>query len=246
VHVRLGGRDSTPSGRPRRRRAGFWLGLGFLLSGLSILGWLGWEYVGTNWVAHRSQHQAVAAFVAGRETSATALLKIPAFGSGYAMPIYPGVGDDVLGKGIGLFDGSSEPGGVGNYALIAHRITHGEPFAHLGDLHAGDAVEVETRVVHTVPTAAGSTRQLVLTTYTYVLDTNPKDLVVPSSSGWVLDPDPKNPGNGPSARQGAKAQIITLMTCSELFHTDNRMVAFGHLVKVVKSRPAVLTREAPS
>jgi sortase A len=25
--------------------------------------------------------------------------------------------------------------------------------------------------------------------------------------------------------------LLTLTTCSELFHTDNRMIAFGHLVK---------------
>jgi sortase A len=29
-------------------------------------------------------------------------------------------------------------------------------------------------------------------------------------------------------RPGQK--LITLTTCAELFHTDNRMIAFGHLV----------------
>jgi sortase A len=31
-------------------------------------------------------------------------------------------------------------------------------------------------------------------------------------------------------RQQAGQRLITLTTCSELFHTDNRMIAFGHLV----------------
>jgi sortase A len=26
--------------------------------------------------------------------------------------------------------------------------------------------------------------------------------------------------------------LITLTTCSEIFHTDNRMIAFGHLIEV--------------
>jgi sortase A len=32
----------------------------------------------------------------------------------------------------------------------------------------------------------------------------------------------------PAQRPGQR--LITLTTCSELFHTDNRMIAFGHLV----------------
>jgi sortase A len=48
----------------------------------------------------------------------------------------------------------------------------------------------------------------------------------------VLDPVPHNPDGGvepPS--QVAGQRLITLTTCSEIFHTDNRMIAFGHLVK---------------
>jgi sortase A len=83
------------------------------------------------------------------------------------------------------------------------------------DLRPGDKVIVETADA----------------TYTYVLDTDPNDLVIPFTGIWVLDPVPHNPEPGgvePAQRKGQR--LITLTTCSELFHTDNRMIAFGHLV----------------
>jgi sortase A len=62
------------------------------------------------------------------------------------------------------------------------------------------------------------------------LDTGGDDLVVPFTETWVIDALPTNPdgGVGPAADQVQR--LITLTTCSELFHTDNRMIAFGHLV----------------
>jgi sortase A len=90
------------------------------------------------------------------------------------------------------------------------------------ELRPGDTVVVET----------------VDTRYTYELDTNPNDLVIPFTSGWVLQPLPKNPERGgPQPAQQEGQRLITLTTCSELFHTDNRMIAFGHLVEAApKSR----------
>ena len=58
---------------------------------------------------------------------------------------------------------------------------------------------------------------------------------MPFSAGWVLDDVPQNPDAGgvqpPSQDPGQR--LITLTTCSELFHTDDRLVAFGHLVDKV-------------
>lgn len=71
-------------------------------------------------------------------------------------------------------------------------------------------------------------------TYVYRLDTDPEALIVPFTAGWVLQPDPVNPTpGGVQAIQEPDARIITLTTCSELFHTDGRMIAFGHLEKVI-------------
>jgi sortase A len=99
--------------------------------------------------------------------------------------------------------------------VAAHRVTHGQPLRNMPDLRPGDKVIVET----------------VDTTYTYVLDTNPNDLVIPFTGIWVLDALPHNPNGGPEPAQKPDQRLITLTTCSEIFHTDNRMIAFGHLVK---------------
>ena len=118
------------------------------------------------------------------------------------------------GRGFGHFEDSAGPGQQGNYALAAHRITHGEPLRRMPDLRAGDKVVVETR------TAA----------YTYELDHRPARLVVPFTAGWVVDALPDNPEQGGvEPDQGAGQRLITLTTCSEIFHTDDRLVAFGHL-----------------
>ncbi len=74
--------------------------------------------------------------------------------------------------------------------------------------------------------------ETVAATYTYELDTDPNKLVIPFTGVWVLDPVPRNPDGGPQPAQRRGQRLITLTTCAELFHTDERMIAFGHLVKV--------------
>ena len=51
----------------------------------------------------------------------------------------------------------------------------------------------------------------------------------------MVDPLPTNPDGGIEPAQDPGQRLITLTTCSELFHTDNRMVAFGVLEKEVPS-----------
>ena len=46
----------------------------------------------------------------------------------------------------------------------------------------------------------------------------------------MIDTLPKNPHGGVAAGPEPGQKLITLTTCAELFHTDNRMIAFGHLV----------------
>jgi sortase A len=217
------------------RRLTFWIALAMVAAGVAILGFFVWQYVGTNIVSHHRQHQQIDALQrawaaddkAGDKAvdpesgevptgDASALVRIPRFGKSYVMPVIEGTSDDVLAEGIGHFEDTAQPGQQGNYALAAHRITHGEPFAQLPDLRPGDTVTVETRTA----------------VYTYVLDTDPNDLVVPNSDDWVLDPFPVNPDGGVQPDPADGDHLITLTTCSELFHTDNRMIAFGHLETV--------------
>jgi sortase A len=246
VPVRRGGGRAHrgPDDKPRRRRITFWIGMGLILAGLGLLAYVAWQFWGTNWVSKRHQREITSAleqdWAAGQgkrpqfvpKGQASALIRIPKFGKKYVVPVLEGVSPDVLAKGYGHFEDTADPGEEGNYALAAHRVTHGEPLRHLPDLRPGDKVIVET----------------VDTTYTYELDTDPNDLVIPFTGVWVLDPLPKNPeAGGPQPDQAAGQRLITLTTCSEIFHTDNRMIAFGHLVKAEArpgAQPAAVTRSA--
>ena len=220
-----------------RGRWGLRVGWSLILVGVVLLGYVAWELWGTNIVAHHEQARVTASierqwqagqdpqvtvggglFGGARETvTGLALIRIPRFGSDYVQPILQGTGDAVLAAGFGHFPDTAGPGQVGNFALAAHRVTHGEPLRNMPDLRPGDQVIVETRKA----------------TYTYVLDTGGADLVVPFTAGWVLDAVPHNPDGGVQPAQTPGQRLITLTTCSELFHTDNRMIAFGHLVKTV-------------
>jgi sortase A len=220
---------------PRRSRTSLVVGLALLLAGVAILGWVGWQFWGTTWVAHRTQERVVqqleqqwdAAPTGGSAVStdagtARAILRVPRFGDDFAVPVLAGVTDDDLAAGVGHFTDSAGPGEVGNFALAAHRITHGEPFRDLPELEPGDQIVVETRT----------------TDYTYVLDTGGSDLEVSFDQGWVLDPLPTNPdAGGVEPDQSPGQRLITLTTCAELFHTDERLVAFGHLVGTAPHEP---------
>jgi sortase A len=213
------------TGTTRRTRWQFRAGIVLVALGLGVLGWVGWQYVGTNVVAHHRQAAVVDdledAWSSGRrdvraaDTTAAAVVRIPAFGDDYEMPLLHGTSDEALASGIGHVTGTAGPGDEGNFVVSAHRVTHGEPFADLPSLGPDDLVVVET----------------ANTTFTYALDTAGDDLKVSFDADWVLAPVPDNPAPGgvePDQKTGQR--LITLTTCAELFHTDERLVVFGHLV----------------
>lgn len=218
----------APDVRPERprRRVSLVVGLLLLSLGTGALGWTGWQFWGTNWVSHRAQAQVSTdleqSWGQGRDTVRTehglagAIVHVPRFGKDYAVPVLQGVSDEVLATGYGHFEGSADPGQVGNFALAAHRVTHGEPLRGMPDLEVGDKIVVETRLMR----------------YTYELTTGGDDLTVPLTAGWVTDPEPVNPrAGGVTPAVGPGSRLITLTTCSELFHTDDRLIAFGELVR---------------
>lgn len=204
-----------------------------LVAGVVCLGVLGYAYVGSNVVAHRAQGREVDrlrdSWVSaepvppgatrtgsspaersgqdGRPGTAVALLRVPRFGASYEVPIVEGTSVVDLARGVGHYDGTAQPGGLGNFALAGHRVTHGEPFARLLELRRGDEVVVEDR-------------QAV---FTYVIDTSPADLTVKDTDGWVIDPVPHQPDTTPTQA------LLTLTTCQDLFHSPDRSVGFGHL-----------------
>jgi sortase A len=205
------------------------VGIALLVAGLVCLGWVGYQYVGTDVVAQRSfergtqelHSQWASAPTAASSTStkdtrptarqvpgsALALLRVPRFGDDFEVPVVAGTDLKDLSHGVGHYDGTAAPGQVGNFALAGHRITHGQPFAKLLSLRKGDRVVVETREA----------------VFTYVMDSSPADLTVKDTAGWVLDPVPDQPGATPTR------PLITLTTCQDLFHSPDRSVGFGHL-----------------
>lgn len=222
---------------PRRRRPGVLTTLGILLlvAGLSILGWAGWQYYGTNITSRHEARSATSQIESrwasekkstGKSSSSSssapavptgigdgmALVRIPDLGSSWEYPLFAGTTPDVLAKGIGWYTSTAQPGQVGNFAVAAHRVTHGEPFRHLLDLQKGAKVIVETRDA----------------VYTYELDQPAGKLTVQDTEGWVLDPVPGKPSQKPTRA------LITLTTCQDLFHSPDRSVAFGHLVSTSK------------
>lgn len=205
--------------RQRKRRTTTIVGMLCVAIGLGLLGYLGWEYFGTNILAKHRQQQIISsleeqwsepggpsASVEGVQSGA--ILRIERFGADYAVPIVEGFDDTALSRGVGHLPESAGPGEIGNYALAGHRVTHGEPFRAYMELRAGDEVVVETRRF----------------AYTYVLDDDGDDRTVDFSEDWVLASNPYDPDVPPTDR------LITLVTCSELFHSDDRQAVFGHLV----------------
>ncbi len=221
-----------PESPKRRRGAAFWVGVLLILAGLSLLGYVAWQVFGTNLVSHQKQQKIIdqtervwegKAGASGAANGielrgAEALVRIPRFGKNYVVPVQAGTSVKVLAEGFGHFKGTQRPGKIGNFAIAGHRVTHGEPLRHMPDMRPGDKIIVETRN----------------RTLTYRLDTNPNNLIVTFRDVWVIDRLPKNPRGGVEPAQRPGQRLITLTTCSELFHTDNRMIAFGHLVKTVR------------
>lgn len=126
---------------------------------------------------------------------------------GLTWPITAGVDGAQLASGIGWYPSSARPGQVGNCVVAGQRITHGEPFARLLDLAAGDKVSIETDVA----------------TFTYTITLAPADLTVNSGDSWVLDPVPGKPEREPSEA------LLTLTTAEDIFPTADRSVGFATL-----------------
>ena len=225
----------TPRGAGRSISALTVVGVLMLVAGLGCLGWVAWQYFGTNVTSEKAFQEETTQLrdkwsqppeVSGSGDTAgegeltptaipgdaIALLRIPAFGPDYEVPILSGTDLSFLNRGVGHYTSTALPGQIGNFAIAGHRVTHGQPFARLLELDAGDEVIVETRDA----------------IYTYVMDGSPRSLTVNDTETWVLDPDPQNPG------ATATEALLTLTTCQDLFHSPDRSVGFAHLAKTVK------------
>lgn len=120
-------------------------------------------------------------------------------------PVTYGVGDDVINNlGIGYYPTTQKPGELGNFAVAAHRQTHGQVFWDIDKLKAGDKIYLQT--------AEGY--------YTYTwYDTE----IVAPSNGDVLLPTPHQWGVEPTR------SILTMTTCHPKYTTQQRMIAYSEL-----------------
>lgn len=197
------------------------VGIVLLVAGLGLLGWVGWQYFGTGITSNNKMDDAerdlrdrwaepqTKPAVPAATGAPIVLLRIPKFGKDWEKPVVEGVGKSDLARGIGHYPQTQLPGQPGNFAIAGHRVTHGSPFKKLLELGKGDQVIVETADA----------------VYTYELDGSPRDLTVKPTDNWVLQPVPGKPN------ETATRSIITLTTCQDLFHSPDRSIAFGHLVK---------------
>jgi sortase A len=235
--------EEAPAPRRRGRSISALTVIGALLLvfGLGCLGWVAWQYYGTNVTSEKAFHEETSqlreewsvpadsgpdepkgeakdgskgqgeltpAVIPG---DAIALLRIPAFGSDYEVPILSGTDLSFLDRGVGHYTTTTQPGQIGNFAVAGHRVTHGQPFSRLLELDTGDEIIVETRDA----------------IYTYTMDGSPRNLTVNDTETWVLDPDPRQPD------AEATEALMTLTTCQDLFHSPDRSVGFAHLAKTV-------------
>ncbi|MFJ2218279.1 sortase [Streptomyces sp. NPDC101062] len=80
------------------------------------------------------------------------VLRIPALGKDWAVPVYDGIGQAQLRSGVGHFPTTEQPGDIGNYALAGHRsgvVT--PPFRNINRVTPGAAITVTTaqRITYT-------------------------------------------------------------------------------------------------
>lgn len=213
-----------PPSRPRRRVVTA-IGVILLISGLCVIGYFAWQYFGTNIVAKQKQaeikKQTKIQWEKGVDGDAIAMLRVKRFGSDYEVPIVRGFDDGALARGVGWDPESEKPGEIGNFAIAGHRVTHGEPFSKFPKLEKGDLVVIETR------------RDI----FTYRLRNPGTSITVPFTTPWPLwrVPHPDGRNKQPTER------LITMLTCSELFHTENRSVVIGELVKTYDKKEATTT-----
>ena len=133
-------------------------------------------------------------------------LTIPRLGHDWRWVVVQGVGLTQLALGPGHYPGTAGPGEIGNFAVAAHRSTHGEPFAYLDRMRPGDLVRF----------SYGSRA------WTYRVD---KSFITDPSDVGVIYPVPRQPKAMPTLR------LLTLTTCDPRWGNERRLIVVGTLVE---------------
>jgi sortase A len=202
-------------------------GLLFVISGFGIFTTAGYGEFVEPFFAAQGQQQAAANiqadFAKNAQTNQTevlgseladaetfGVLYAPRLGSDYRRPIAHGTSvNQVLNPiGVGHYKHSAMPHEVGNFALAAHRTTHGGAFNNIDQFMAGDKLYVETRWGWYGYEVVGSA----------VVE--PKDF-------WVV-------GENPLERAGlanvSAERLLTLTTCTPRYTAEKRLVVWAKQV----------------
>lgn len=151
--------------------------------------------------------------------TAFAQIVVPRWDGEPERPVTQGTSRAVLDSvGIGHYEGTAMPGGVGNFAVAGHRVTYGKPFNRVEELRPGDPIVVRT------------------TDTWYVYTVTSTQVVMPRDVD-VIAPVPGRPDETPTER------FITLTTCHPMFSARERYVVHGvldHWAPVSSGTPAVL------
>ncbi|WP_336921502.1 class E sortase [Aquipuribacter sp. SD81] len=142
--------------------------------------------------------------LASLPTEAVALLRVPAFGEDYVRPVVAGTGELELQQGVGHYDGTADPGEVGNFAVAGHRTTYGAPFNPIAELRPGDPVVVETA------------------TEFHVYRVERSEIVLPTDVE-VIAPVPDRPGEEPTEAW------LTMTSCHPMYSARERYVVHALL-----------------
>ncbi|WP_307793759.1 class E sortase [Actinotalea soli] len=231
--------------RPRGASAVGWAAFGVLGEVLMTLGvliglFVVWQLWWTDVAAGQEQAQAVAdlgweepvtvpepvertdappVLEEPEELTTFATLQVPRWGEDYVQPITQGVGQDVLDHlGVGHYPGTAMPGGVGNHAVAAHRVTYGKPFNRVAELELGDPLVVRTEDTW------------------YVYRVTSTEIVLPHQVE-VIAPVPGEPEAVPTERR------MTLTTCHPMFSAEERFIVHAeldHWMPVADGTPAAL------
>lgn len=139
-------------------------------------------------------------------TTTFAVLRVPRWGADYLRPISQGTSKaDVLDVlGIGHYEGTAMPGGIGNFAVAGHRVTYGKPFNRIEELAVDDPLVVQTQDTW------------------YVYRVTYAEVVSPAQTE-VLAPVPGQPG-----AQATEA-MMTLTTCHPMYSARERYVVHAVL-----------------
>ncbi|MEN9740638.1 MAG: hypothetical protein RLZ72_904 [Actinomycetota bacterium] len=141
----------------------------------------------------------------GKPASRFASLLVPRFGPTFNRAIAVGVDRETVlnirNAGIGYYPQTQRLGQVGNFAVAAHRITFGAPFADIEKLRLGDRIYVET------PDGW------------YVYRFRNLEYVWPNNTR-VLQPVPESNAK-------AKDRILTMTSCHPVLTSVERIIAYS-------------------